>query len=224
MPYNRQSIMVNWIFSVTGTDEVAYTGVHFSGASDFDASAGLSQLVDAGLEGLSGPMITLMGSSDLLWANFSNLVSVKAAALGVSGEYLGAPAILDGLTGNTGTATGPVYPQDSVVLSLRTNTTFGEANYGRMYLPHCAINRATTTPFMSGTNLAPFATACQTFLNALNDYMNTGDDPSALTIMSAKGTGTSKAVTNMAVGNVLDTQVRRRRQLNENYTFKTVSL
>jgi hypothetical protein len=92
-----------------------------------------------------------------------------------------------------------------------------------MYLPHCSVTRVTATPFMNGTNIGGVRTAAVAFLDGVNNIMNTGADPSLISIMSSKGTGTTKGVTTVAVGNVLDTQRRRRNRLTENYTSGSVS-
>lgn len=76
---------------------------------------------------------------------------------------------------------------------------------------------------MNGTNIGNVATAAALFLNTVNDVCNTGPEPGVIQIMSSKGTGTSKGVTSMAIGNVLDTQRRRRNRLVEGYTTRSVS-
>ena len=70
---------------------------------------------------------------------------------------------------------------------------------------------------MNGTDLAFVRTAAGVFLSAVNDITNTGSDPGLISIMSSKGAGTTKGVTTVAVGNVVDTQRRRRNRLTENY-------
>ena len=223
MAYDRQSILISWLFDILGEDEVAVTSLHVSGTTSFDASAALGGVSGADLISLQGAMTTLMSNSDLQWGNFSRETGIKLAALDTSGHYLEEPLVADIGSPASGSSTGNVFPQDTVVVSLRSPSTFGQANRGRMYLPHCCINRVTATPFMNGTAIAAVATAAQVFLNAVNDVMNTGSDPAIIQIMSSKGTGAAKAVTTCAIGNVLDTQRRRRNRLVEQYTSRAVS-
>lgn len=224
MAYDRQSLLISWLFDILGEEEVAVTSVHVSGTTSFDAVAALGGLSTADQDGLQALMSTLMSDDDFQWGNFSRATGLKVAALDELGHYLAEPLVRDIQSPASGSSTGLVYPQDTVVVSLRSSSTFGEANRGRMYLPHIAINRVTATPFMNGTNIAACATAAQTFLNGVNDITNTGADPAALTIMSSKGAGAAKAVVSMAIGNVLDTQRRRRNRLTEQYTSRSVSL
>lgn len=224
MAYDRQSLLISWLFDIIGEDEVAITSLHVSGSTTFDAVDALGGLSTGDLDALQVLMSTLMSDSNLLWADFSRATGIKVAALDVTGHYLTDPLVRDIQTPASGSSNGPIYPQDSIVISLRAASTFGQANRGRMYLPHCATIRVSATPFMSGTQLGGLRTAAQTFLNGVNDVTNTGADPAVLQIMSSKGTGTSKGVATLAVGNVLDTQRRRRNRLTENYLTATVSL
>lgn len=223
MAYDRQALLISWLFDILGEDEVAVTSLHVSGTTSFDAVAALGGLSTADQDGLQNLMSTLMSDDDFQWGNFSRATGLKVAALDTAGHYLTDPIVRDIVSPASGSATGLVFPQDTVVVSLRSPSTFGEANRGRMYLPHISINRVTATPFMNGTNIAACATAAQTFLNGVNDITNTGSDPAVIQIMSSKGAGTSKAVTSMAIGNVLDTQRRRRNRLTEQYTIRSVS-
>lgn len=223
MSYDRQALLISWLFAILGEEEVAVTSLHVSGTTSFDAEAALGALSTSDQDDLQDAMSTLMSDSDLQWGNFSQATGLKAAALDTSGHYLAEPVTRDIQTPASGSSTGLVYPADTVVVSLRSPSTFGEANRGRMYLPHCAINRVTATPFMNGTAIGNVATAAALFLNTVNDVCNTGPEPGVIQIMSSKGTGTSKGVTSMAIGNVLDTQRRRRNRLVENYTTRSVS-
>jgi len=223
MAYDRQQLRVDWIFRVDGTDEIAITGCSVSGAADFDAAAALENF-DTPVDGLTldTAMQNLLSPAPIAWASYSTLTDIKVAALGTDGLYLVEPKIYSASSPASGSLE-QIVPQQSVVLSLRSPTTLGRANYGRMYLPHCLL------PLLAGTPTASVATAdaavadAQTFLNIVNDTFNVGSNPAVLQIMSSVGAGLSRGVTRCAIGTVNDTQRRRRNRISEVYSFATVS-
>src|SRR3954468_13799299 len=157
LSYDRQALLISWLFAILGEDEVAVTSLHVAGTTSFDAEAALGALSTSDQDHLQEAMSTLMSDDDLQWGNFSQATGLKAAALDTSGPYLAEPVTRDIQTPASGSSTGLVYPADTVVVSLRSPSTFGEANRGRMYLPHVAITRVTATPFMNGTNIGNVA-------------------------------------------------------------------
>jgi len=223
MAYDRQFLKVDWIFRIDDTDEIALTGLHITGATDFDAEAALvaynNTVSGELLNDLMGVMLT---TAPYAWADYSTITDIKVAACDTSGHYLVEPKIYSPGTTNGGTLT-QILPQSTSVLSLRTPTTLGKANYGRMYLPH------TIVPLDNGTPTATFGSAtaavalAQTMLDGVNNIFNAGAEPGIIQIMSATGTGLSRPVTRCAVGTVNDTQRRRRNQLQEVYAFAAVS-
>ncbi len=222
MAYDRQFLYLEWLFTALGSDEIAATGVHCTGTAPFDAVAALTQLTLTDLEDLANTYATLMTSGSLGWCNFSQLNGIKVSARGTDGLYL-APAVLQDATaaGLVGTS-GIGSIQDTIVLSLRTAPGVGRARYGRMYLPHTFIGRVTGTPFMTQATCATLATAGATFIGEINTILASHAVDSNVAIMSSVGSGVTKAVTNVGVGNVLDTQRRRRNKLSETYSFDTV--
>lgn len=224
MPYDRQALKITFNFIVADTDEIAQTGYKISGATDFDALAALGAVDTTFIQARIVEFENLMDTADLFWGNYSELVSAKVAALSVNGLYLGeaveaqAGAAFAGAEATNGCA------QNSVVLSLRSAFTIGSANYGRMYLPHVAPLRTTTSPYIASSSVSAIATAARVFLDAQNNAFNTGAEPGAISIMSSVGAGFSRAVTRVGVGRVCDTQRRRRNRLTEQYVYEPVTL
>jgi hypothetical protein len=224
MAYDRQFVLLTWNFSILGTQEVANTTLHISGDTGFDAASALANLDSSDLAALNTSMRVLMGTTEINWANFSKFEGIKAAAKDVAGHDIAAPKELATGTPASGSATTTVFAQDTIVVSLRTATTFGRANYGRMYLPHSGMTRFTGVPQAADATCAAVAAAAVDFIENVNVVTNTGAEPGGASIMSKAGTGTAKAVTRVAVGNLVDTQRRRRNRLAETYQFDTVTI
>lgn len=127
-------------------------------------------------------------------------------------------AELDALTGKqlgrvesalalTGTSVGEgVPPQLSVVCSLRTALAT-RAGRGRFYLPPFTTTEVTAAR-LDGAIQAIVATACQKFLQSLNTA-------TYVPCVYHRTTRTHDNITTIDVGNVFDTQRRRRNKLIE---------
>jgi hypothetical protein len=111
-------------------------------------------------------------------------------------------------------AASPVAPQLSIVGSLRGALPRGYATHGRMYLPGIvsSIDSDARIPSADATaiagNLRDFLLACN----------NADPDDNVVMMASKKGAGTKHVVTKVMIGNLYDTQRRRRNQFTEAYT------
>lgn len=226
MAYDREFIKITWIFNVEGTDEIANTSLNFSdpGFTTLDATAQLADM-DMPTDGaaLATRMTTLLGSANMRWADYSELVAVRAAAVGTTGLELAAPKLYT-LSPTVDGAGANVLPQASIVLSLRSNVFGPGANYGRMYLPHTTWVLDTNTPKAQAADVSAFATQCDTFIEGCNTDMNASvANPVDAMIMTNVTGRPSRRVNQIAVGDVVDTQRRRRNQLVELYQFRLIA-
>jgi hypothetical protein len=141
---------------------------------------------------------------------------LKAALLDQDGEYTEAPVIVEhGPYGGAVTSTQSASPQDALAVTLWSGSTFGKANYGRFYLPWFCGTVATGTG-----RLDDVSTVLANSLGLIQDvnawaaaYASPADV--AVANMSQVGTGTTKRVTHVRIGNVKDTQRRRRNRIGE---------
>ena len=226
MASDRQYLKVTWIFNIEGTDEIANTSLNFSdpGFTTLDAEVVLADL-DWTVTGpaMATRMTTLLGSVNIRWADYSELAAVRVAAIGTDGLELAAPKLHTVAPTVDGTA-GDVNAQSTIVLSLRSNVFGPGANFGRMYLPHTSFALLTNSPLADPTDVSAFATACDTFIEGCNTDMNvTIAAPVDAMIISGITGRESRRVNQIAVGNVTDTQRRRRNALPETYQFRTVA-
>lgn len=225
MAYDRQSIKLTWGFLINGTDEIAVTGLHYSsGPGSTDAAVALANIEGtSGWAGdLRGLLADLMGTSDLRWANYSSLRSVRVAALDVTGHEIGDAIEWEETPAPQG-ASSTTIAQSTVVLSLRSGLTTGSGNYGRMYLPHTSMTLNSGSPYALPASVGVLATAAKTFINGVTEVL---DDPGSgslrPTIMSAKAGAVSKEITQVGFGSVTDTQRRRRNRLIESYALEAL--
>lgn len=113
-----------------------------------------------------------------------------------------------------GTASGSSCPyQCSPVVSFRT-ATLSRAGRGRIYAPSPAV-AALTAARLSSTAAGNLADSAQAMLQALD---TAGFTP----VIYHRSTGTTTNITTIDVGDVIDTQRRRRNQLTEVRTSRTI--
>lgn len=115
-------------------------------------------------------------------------------------------------------------PQCALVSTLTTVRPRGLASKGRMYLPG-VIGPVTATGKLTSSDVTGIANGLKTFYDAVN---GSADIPEQI-ILAAKGTGLfpgltaqNEWVTGFKVGDVVDTQRRRRNNLVETYVLKTL--
>lgn len=208
----------------TPAQDVWQCGVRISDLDNSDAQYDMPNL--AQLELLyEGALTTFHSAAATGISSGAVLEWVKVARIDPLGHYTQEPVIFEGdpVPGGVG-GINASSPQDALVITLASGNTFGDANYGRFYLPWSALAVSTSTGKMVVTNVL---TQAQTFLNSLNaqvlnwNPLDNGDYQ--VVIMSEKGAGTTKPVRQVRVGDVKDTQRRRRNKLVETYISANVT-
>ena len=114
--------------------------------------------------------------------------------------------------------------QCALVATLLSDRPRGKASKGRMYLPGISA-KVETNGKISSVNLGNIADGLKTFFDALTGHI---DIPDQL-ILAAKGTGPFPALTaqndyveTIKIGDVIDTQRRRRNAMTETYTSRVL--
>lgn len=228
MAYDRQQLLVSWLFRDISSAEIAVTSLHYSSVTPPYASAGADlDSMDLSLGGgqdLIDEMESFIGLANLFWANYSQLWAVKIAALGLDGLYITEPKTFETPLPIVGTST-TTLPQSTVVLSLRSGSSLGSANNGRMYLPHTRLVLNTNSSSSTVGNTAAVLTQAQLFENAVTATINDLAASASILrpfIMSNQAPKPSKAVAGFRVGTVTDTQRRRRNDIPEVYSSGAV--
>lgn len=142
---------------------------------------------------------------------------IKLAVIDTDGQY-----IVDAHTWEPQEVTGGVkqfyVPQVSIVMTLQSDKRVDPGKYGRFYLPTTATNvRGGYRP----VNTTEKATLTANLLAALNRRVGGGladvrVRPAAVTSAS-NFSGSYRPFTTVKVGNVFDTQRRRRNKIGETY-------
>lgn len=145
-------------------------------------------------------------------SNYCYLTHVKLNEIGTDGLYT-QPGTNEATVADTGGVGATMrYPnQIALVATLRTGFSRGPAHAGRFYIPMPSMAVATdgTISTTDRDNVEASLATLRTNLNALSANYTLG-------VLSRKaGAPAQRAVTEIQVGRVLDTQRRRRRSLNE---------
>lgn len=225
MAYDRGFLKVSWLFAIKNSDEIAVTSLNFTNVAPgtFNPAEALDE-IDISLVGLQlySRMAVLLVGTSIKWADYSELRAVRIAAVLEAGPEVDPAKQYDESTVTEGND-ADVLPQSSIVLSMRSGSSAGSGNFGRMYLPHTAFSLMTDIPRAAPGSVASFVSSCGTFVNGCNTDLNGAvTQPLRAAIMTQVVGGFAKNITQIAVGDVVDTQRRRRNQLPENYTFGTI--
>lgn len=225
MAYDRDFLKVSWLFAIQNSDEIAVTSLNFSHpeGAGFPAEIALGE-IDIAVVGplLLARMQTFLGGSPINWADYSELRAVRIAAVLLSGTEIDPAKQFDDSTPGEGGSLN-VVPQASVVLSTRSGSSAGAANFGRMYLPHTQWSQSANSARGNPGVVDAVATAAATFVNGCNTDLNASVTTSVQAmIMTQVATSVSKVITQIAMGDITDTQRRRRNKLPELYQFRAI--
>jgi hypothetical protein len=217
MPYPTRSYKLSFLFQLFGTDEVASFDVKLGPATNIL----LPNLTNDDVHAAHDACQDLLTATAAYRAQYSRFVAVKGALLDFNGDYEGDPVIYPSEGANAGSY-GFINPTSTVVCSLRSGSGLGKGNYGRFYLPYSGLP-GLGEPRMNTDQQATFLGAYEAFVEELNGYFGALSPATVVRIMGQSGlTGTNKAVAEIGVGRVIDTQRRRRNRLEEAYTFLAV--
>lgn len=118
---------------------------------------------------------------------------------------------------------GPGLAQNTVVVSLLTDAQRGRASRGRFYPPTGALVSSASTGRISNTLTQQMADSAAVLIEGLNNQPGLDlEDPTVVVASDLGEPGPVRPVTSVAVGDVVDTQRRRRNQLPELYSVATI--
>lgn len=184
---------------------------------------------DSYVEQISPDITTIMSRffSDPIMTIQANikLDYVKFALINKLGEYEKEPAIFElGSVGGNDTSSGYI-PQISQVITLQSDKWRDPGKYNRFYLP---ISAPRTANQYKITNTAERAERVAFLLEALRRAVTVGGVTKAVlpcaVSSSTRETEDYRPITIVKVGDVYDTQRRRRNKISENYGLHNVEL
>lgn len=199
-------------------------GTTFNGADIFSFSLriipdiGSEQVTQAQVDALAPSAQAMFSNANLAICSWNKMTGLKLAPIGVDGNYppgedavehVFAPSIAGGAVVNT--IIWP--PQCSYSVGLQTAADRGPGHIGRFYLPSMAFNVNTATGKV-GDLVASVGATIRTWINAINLVADVG----TVGVIGKVGSGSSRVVTGIRCGQVVDTQRRRRNAIDETYT------
>lgn len=146
----------------------------------------------------------------------TSFVGVKASQYNSAGQTVAVWTEVDSSPA-PGTGVFALPPQNSLVVSLRTNTA-GARGRGRMYLPGPAAVGLTNAGRLDTGARAAMVPALKAFFDAFNARANVFP----VAVASSAGNFVT-TVNTIALGDVIDTQRRRRDTLPESYLTATLA-
>lgn len=222
MAYPHRVARVTLSGTMFGGQEIWSTGF-FMGFEGQDAPA----ITDTGVSDISNAWQTFFSNASSEISNKYQYTMCKVQMLGVDGKALPDTAKYYSPVSavNGGSASQALPPQIALVATLANSLPRGLATKGRMFLPGVNALVDSTGHIGTGTTTA-IATNLQTFFGAI---MNDADTPGRAVLASLGNSlqlrpGEIRNVTQIRVGNVYDTQRRRRNALMEAYQIKPVPI
>lgn len=226
MAYDREYIYVTWGGHLgSGGQEIWQNGVKLASPNAGDTPA-FPTLTNG--QALMTAMQTSWALTSNNCASYCYLQWVKFSRISKDGKLKGEPLYVSSTptTGIAGPQSTTAHPyQVAMVATLWSGESYGKANYGRIYLPAPAYPVG-NDGLIVGSNLN-HANWVGTWLKGIENSAATwpgGTAPLYIHIMHNNFTedgGYSRRPTKLRLGNVLDTQRRRRNALHETYTTAT---
>jgi hypothetical protein len=224
-------------------NKVTISGHCFNGAEEwstgFYVGSESGDAVDPGsvaAAAIAGLWTTFFTSANAHIAGTYVTNSIKVSQLETDGDVdldmidiYDYPAAIAGVSGGA-----PLPPQITLAATLSSDIQRGLASKGRMYLPGINLPVVPTDPRIAVVEQGQIATQLKTFF----DGVNASSDVPGSVILASKGrkfintqapddynyvAGVIKNVTGLRLGNVYDTQRRRRNGIAESYINKVLA-
>jgi hypothetical protein len=228
--YDRPHYLLSIGGSLLNGLEEWQTGLRFAPESAYSESALLDALAGISVSDIFDDFSAVIGTptTTIQYHQSVVLTFAKLAVIKPDGHYADAPKIAEGHVTGTGTLSAPGVPQLAWVVTLGTGHKFGMAQKGRMYWPLPVTVTGTisaTTGQIPTAHCEAFRDLVATAITAAEGEVSTTLMPAFAAVMSKSGgvtapqaPGTTNPITEVSVGNVIDTQRRRRGELQEMYS------
>lgn len=200
---------------LAGSDEIWSCGFHVAaGTSDVD----LALQPQAGSAEMTAIWTAIESFYTKAYSRAPRVMRLnwlKVATIGTDGRYMGPPTEHISEVPIAGNSDKAFIPSTAVVYTLAANKFKDPGKYSRFYLPTVPPNGvdAYTEDTGMSLNRAETATALIREINAVFVDLNTAYKVRAV----SERVNSYMAITRVRVGNVIDTQRRRRNRLYEQY-------
>lgn len=176
--------------------------------------------VEGALDDITTDVSTMIATANSGYSAAVHLEYVKLNEIDALGHYADQTTthVRELTTPVSGTSSAVYIPQVSLCVSLLTANARGYASKGRVFVPIPALSPSSTNGKLSATVCTNVANAWAQFIANLGNTpgLDVGQFQPAV-VSSVPVEGAINEVTAVRVGDVLDTQQRRRRQIPELY-------
>lgn len=208
MTYPVSFIRHQMLFSLPG-GEIASVGCSWS------SSGGIVSLSEAEIDSVHAKGAALWSTIKAAYAPTTIFTGSKISWIGLDGRA--AQTWERPVTGGVGTGGTPGLPTQIAIVGSLYTANAGRRGRGRMYLPAPNANQLTSSGRLLATQTAFFGDALAAYLSG------TVATSAKACVMSNVGEGLRSVITSVKVGDVLDTQRRRRDNLPEVYDVSPVT-
>jgi hypothetical protein len=187
-----------------------------------DADAGVPTQADADF--IKARWQTLFVHGNFGVSNTHTTTHIKVSEINPDGSTVLANTVFATYTSPIagGDASNKAIPQVALVCTLKSSIPRGLGSKGRMYLPGiCKFVQANGK--ISNTDINNISGLVQTFFNGVNTDLGIRGKVILASKGSAAGAGFNKNVNAIRIGDVYDTQRRRRNGLTESYVSQTIT-
>ena len=217
--YDRQHVKVTFEGDTGRGEDIWSTGIRV--APGVPVPGGIGEgTTDNIVASAADAWETFWDATSALIPAYFRTLSVKAAVINPNGRYPDeySPSVVNLETplvgGNTNASKAP---QSTVVASLRSAKERGLATKGRMYLPINALGiNGTTGRINTQSQIDTIGNAMVDFLGDMLGFWS--DMNFSPVIMSNVGSGATNTISRVLIGDVLDTQRRRKNAYQEQYS------
>lgn len=212
------AIRVTFNGSLCEGQEIWSFGVHLAAPDGSDVASDFAALDMPAL--YAAFTTSMIGTADQGLVTGATFDSVRASLVDSFGTQIGESKFFGPFTGVPGVDTGDYIPQHSIVVTLNTDDRSGRAARGRFYLP-TGYGLPGDDGYLSSADVDSLSDSVVAFLTAVNGVAP-GD--LQLSTFSPTVSGSSSIIplvneiTSVSIGNVVDTQRRRRNGLQERYS------
>lgn len=215
-----KSIYVTWQYRTLTEPEIAQSGLHLVASNP--AVLGLTALWESigvgELTSLDLAWEGLMNTAAISTANYAQYVGLKVALLDESGHYEDDPKVYVRTTPKVG-GTGGILPQASICFTTLAESQLGKGKRGRFYMPFTGPNSWNSgSPRIPSGLMPPIAAAGGSFVSDVSNSIGPiGSRAVAAIISATPAGGRQEPIVSVKVGDLVDTQRRRRNGIAETY-------
>lgn len=222
MAYPYSFIKLTFGGDLQDTDEVWTCGFHIGRESANTTQSDLENIGSLQITAMADSIKTFFTHPQTRVPSKYRLQWVKMAAIGTNGKYLGAPVEYYYTTPGVGSSVSGFVPQNSSVFTIVSDKFKDPGKYNRFYLP-AATPLGAGNFKLTAAQTQDMATRLAVLLNDINIALTVELSGIAVRVVSQKS-GIYRSIDHARVGDIIDTQRRRRNALREEYSEAHVGL